>query len=93
MMSEQDHEEFYPYHVAFTEATVAALKKAAMLGGDNETDTVNRAVQIYAALVEETVLHGKKIAIHGGKPVPVRLVFERGMPRLMIESEVLDIGK
>lgn len=92
-MSEQDPKGFYPYRVAFTGKTKAALEKAVMLGGDNETETINRAIQVYARLVEETVLHRKKIVIHDGRLVPARLIFGRGRPRLAIEGETLDIGQ
>lgn len=62
--------------VNFTEKTSEALEEAARLSRDNRTDTINRAVQIYARLLREVLgpdgrPNGKTIAIHEDEPTKV----------------------
>jgi hypothetical protein len=40
---------------------VDALQAASNMTGDNRTDTVNRALQIYAYLMEQTLLEGRRL--------------------------------
>lgn len=49
----------------FTPKSVAALEAAAEMAGNNQTDTINRAVQIYAYLTDlrqqgYTIQYGKE---------------------------------
>ncbi|MGH3282868.1 MAG: hypothetical protein ACRDNW_27585, partial [Trebonia sp.] len=50
-----------------------ALELATRLTGDSKTDTINRALQVYAFL-EETTANGGALYVQEGKDAPLQLV-------------------
>jgi hypothetical protein len=53
-------------------SAMTALEDTAIQTGDNRTDTVNRSLQVYAAVVDAAEMGGGKFAIdHGGGLIEV----------------------
>jgi hypothetical protein len=47
--------------VNLTPRAISAMKMGAVLTGDTRTDTVNRALQVYAFLMEQMHLNGRRL--------------------------------
>lgn len=75
--------------VNYIEPAAKALEVAVTLGGHNQTDTLNRAIQAYARILEETVLNGKKISIHDGEPITATVDPETGEMKVVWDYETL----
>lgn len=58
-----------------TPRSSAALEQVARLTGDNKTDTINRAIQVYAYIVDITQNDGDVYVRSGGAPELERLGF------------------
>ena len=59
--------------VNLTPRASRALESVTVLTGDSKTDTINRALQIYAFL-EETVAKGGTVVVQEGKDAPPQLI-------------------
>lgn len=53
--------------VNLTQRSYQALDEAAQLTGDSRTDTINRALQVYAFVVNMTARHGDLYAREDGR--------------------------
>ena len=58
-------EELTKLTVNLIPAAVLALDQATQIEEDSRTDTVNRALQIYAFLVQKTHIEGRTIILRG----------------------------